>query len=172
MKKLKILFLALLIANLFWGCEKDDICEDGTPTTPRMIIEFYDNNNPTIKLNVVNLAVVDESLTPADTLEFNGVSQIEIPLKTTDIITKYSFILNLDDPIPSLENKDKLEINYSRNDVFISRACGFKTVFTLNNPNGIVQETNIVDSNKWMKQITIQQHNILNEDEVHVKIFF
>ena len=51
MKKLIITSIALVIAFSFWNCEKDDICEDGTPTTPRMIIEFYDNLNPTAKKN-------------------------------------------------------------------------------------------------------------------------
>ena len=168
MKKLKILFLALVIANLFWGCEKDDICEDGTPTTPRLIIEFYKNSNPTIKENVTDLAVVNESLTPADTLDFDGVSKVEIPLKTTEDITKYSFILDSNNPILSLRNSDKFEITYTRKDLFISRACGYKTVFTITNTN-----TNMVlpDANNWVKQVEIKQHNILNEDEIHVKIF-
>lgn len=167
MKKLKILFSAVLITGLFWGCEKDDICESGTPTTPSMVIEFYDNNNPTVLSNVTDLAVIAEGSTVA--MPFTGVSKIKIPLKTTDDIAKYTFILDSKNPDELLQKKDTLTLNYTRKDIFISRACGFKTTFTLNNPDGIVQDP---DGDEWIKEIVIQQHNILNEDIVHVKIFF
>jgi len=48
MKKYIITSLALLLAVSFWNCEKDDICAETTPTTPKLVIEFYDNANPTV----------------------------------------------------------------------------------------------------------------------------
>ena len=168
MRKLKIIIIAIFIANLFLGCEKDDICEAGTPTTPRMIVEFYDNLNPTVKKTVTNLGIVADGMTTG--LLFNGVSKIEVPLQTTADITKYSFIYDSQNIDLSIRNEDKITINYTRNDAFISRACGYKTVFTLlDNPNGIVKT---IDTNNWIKEIVIQKYKILNEDEVHVKIFF
>ncbi|MEO8515096.1 MAG: DUF6452 family protein [Flavobacterium sp.] len=168
MKKFLIVTILLTTALLLWNCEKDDICEAGTPTTPRMIVEFYDNNNSTLPKAVTNLGIIAEGQTTG--LLFDGVTKIQVPLKTTDDISKFSFILDAKNVDLSLRNEDKLEINYTRNDAFISRACGYKTLFTLNNPNGITE--NPLDSDKWIKEIVIQQHNILNEDEVHVKIFF
>lgn len=168
MKKLLIVTMFFTTAFLLWNCEKDDICQADTPTTPRMIIQFYDNNNSTLPKAVTNLGVIAEGQTTG--LLFNGVSKIQIPLKTTEDISKFTFTFDVTNPNAALQNPDKLEINYTRKDVFISRACGYKTVYTLNEPNGIKQDN--TDSNKWIKQITIQQHNILNEDEVHVKIFF
>ncbi|WP_310555387.1 DUF6452 family protein [Flavobacterium sp.] len=167
MKKWKIFFILILIATFIWSCEKDDICEAGTPTTPKMIVEFYDNFNPNSKKTVTDLTIVAENST--DSLRFNGVSKIEIPLKTFADNTKYKFIINDGNPIPSLINDDFITLNYTRKDLFISRACGFKTVFELTNPNGIVLTT---DSNNWIKGIDIQQYNILNENEVHAKLFF
>jgi hypothetical protein len=167
MKKLKIICIAVLIANAFWGCEKDDLCDETTPTTPKMIVEFYDDNNPSEKKLVNNLGIIAEGET--DGLLFNNVSQIQVPLKTVADIAKYSFILDSQNPDASLQDEDKIEINYTRKDVYISRACGFKTLFTLKNPNGMVL-TSVSDN--WIQQILIQKHNILNEDEVHVKIFF
>jgi hypothetical protein len=41
MKKIVFITLSLLLAVSFWNCEKDDICAEGTPVTPRVIIEFY-----------------------------------------------------------------------------------------------------------------------------------
>ena len=168
MKKLKILFLTLVIANLFFGCEKDDICEDGTPTTPRMIVEFYDNLNPTAKKTVTNLGIVADGMSTG--ILYNGVSKIEVPLQTTTDITKYSFIYDSQNVDVLLRNEDKITINYTRSDVFISRACGYKAIFSLlDNPNGIVKT---IDTDNWIKEIVIQKYKILNEDEVHVKIFF
>lgn len=169
MKKLKIIFIALFIANFFWSCEKDDLCDENTPTTPRMIIEFYDDNNPSQTKNVVNLGIIAEGETEG--ILFNGVSKIQVPLKTTAEITKYSFVLDSQNPVVALQNEDKIEINYTHKDEYISRACGFKTLFTLKNPNGIIEAPD-PDPAAWIQQILIQKHNILNEDEVHVKIFF
>ena len=168
MKKLIIASIALVIAFSFWNCEKDDICEDGTPTTPRMIVEFYDNLNPTVKKTVTNLGIVADGMTTG--ILYNGVSKIEVPLQTTTDITKYSFIYDSQNVNISLRNEDKIVINYTRNDVFISRACGYKTVFSLlDNPNGIIKT---IDTDNWIKEIVIQKYKILNEDEIHVKIFF
>ncbi|SNA87428.1 DUF6452 family protein [Flavobacterium psychrophilum] len=168
MKKLKIIAIAVFIANLFLGCEKDDICEAGTPTTPRMIVEFYDNLNPTAKKMVTNLGIIAEGMTTG--ILKNNVSKIEVPLKTTADITKYSFIYDSKNTNASLQNTDEITLNYTRTDLFISRACGYKTVFSLlDNPNGIVKT---IDTNNWIKEIVIQKYKILNEDEVHVKIFF
>jgi hypothetical protein len=168
MKKLKIIAIAIFIANLFLGCEKDDICEAGTPTTPRMIVEFYDNLNPATKKTVTNLGIVADGMTTG--ILYNGVSKIEVPLQTTADITKYSFIYDSQNVDLLLRNEDKITINYTRTDVFISRACGYKTVFSLlDNPNGIIKT---IDTDNWIKEIVIQKYKILNEDEVHVKIFF
>jgi hypothetical protein len=167
MKKLIIVSILLITAFTLWNCEKDDICEAATPTTPRMIVEFYDNNNSTLPKSVTNLGVIADSQTTG--LLFNDVSKIQVPLKTIDDISKFSFIFDATNTNVTLQNEDKLVINYTRKDTYISRACGYKTLFTLNNPNGIVLTP---DTNNWIKQITIQQYNIVNENEVHVKIFF
>ena len=163
----KIIAALLLIAFFFAACEKDDICETGTPTTPKLIIEFYDNNNVTIKKIVPNLVVSSDS--QIEVLKFNGVSKIEIPLKTNAVITDYNFSLVTNNTVPTLINEDKVTFNYTTKESFISRACGFKTVFTLNENNGYVTAT---DANNWIKNSIVEKRNVLNENETHVKIFF
>jgi Family of unknown function (DUF6452) len=167
MKKYFVLLWMLVLANFFFGCEKDDICEAGTPTTSRMIVEFYDNLNPNTKKSITNLGIVASGLSTG--ILFNGVSKIEVPLKTDIDNVTYSFILDSQNTDVLLRNEDKITINYTRNDVYISRACGFKTVFVLNKTNAIPI---ITDSNNWIKEIQVAKNNILNEDEIHVKIFF
>ena len=47
-----------MIATLTtYNCESDDICPESTLTTPRMIITFYDVNNPEERKNVESLGV-------------------------------------------------------------------------------------------------------------------
>ncbi|MCL9808806.1 DUF6452 family protein [Flavobacterium luminosum] len=176
----KILFVIVFVFSIvsLWNCEKDDICEEGTPTTPQLVIEFYDNNNPTALKSVSNLKVIadgepngivfDASATDNTKYHFNG-SKLKIPLKTIQDFTNYSFTLNDGNAITSLINEDKIAINYTRNDIYISRACGFKTVFTLNDSNGVVLNA---DANNWIKEIAVQTNAITTENEVHVKIFF
>ena len=55
---MKQLFLLLLLSVFFSSCEKDDICDTNTPTTPKIVIEFYDVANPTTLKNVTNLGVI------------------------------------------------------------------------------------------------------------------
>jgi hypothetical protein len=168
MKKILFGLFTLLFALSIWNCEKDDICEDGTPTTPKLIIEFYDNDNPTNTKNVTDLKVTAEGMTSS--LEYNAVSKIELPLKTDADLVKYNLVFNSKNADIALQNEDKITINYTRKDIYISRACGFKTLYNLNaNPNGMALTT---DSNNWIKEIKIQKFTIENENETHVKIFF
>ncbi|GEC77150.1 hypothetical protein FAQ01_00200 [Flavobacterium aquatile] len=170
LKIMKKIFLLLFIGFAFSGCEKDDICDPNTPTTPRLIIEFYDDANPTVLKNVVNLKANAEGET--DTLNvFNGVSKIALPLKTgtTDLVTKYSFVLNSGG---TTENKDFFEINYTGKNVYVSRACGYKNVFTLRDTNPIIDSDNTIPDGKWIKGINIETNAIENENETHVKIYF
>ena len=161
------LFLFILLLVSFSSCEKDDICAKGTPVTPRIIIEFYDAVQPTIVKNVIQLGVIEPNLTSG--LAFTGVSKIQVPLKTNQNSTILRFIQNGGDTNASNDNIDILTFNYQRVDEYVSRACGFKTLFYLNETNPI---TLTADSNNWIQNIQVQQTNIENENEVHVKIYF
>ena len=161
------LFLFILLLVSFSSCEKDDICAKGTPVTPRIIIEFYDAAQPTVVKNVIQLGVIEPNLTSG--LAFTGVSKIQVPLKTNQNSTILRFIQNGSDTNASNDNIDILTFNYQRVDEYVSRACGFKTLFYLNETNPI---TLTADSNNWIQNIQVQQLNIENENEVHVKIYF
>lgn len=167
MKKIVFITLSLLLALSFWNCEKDDICAEGTPVTPRLIIEFYDAANPTVLKNVTNLGVIEPTFTEG--IPFNGVSKIQIPLRTTADITTLNFIQNGSDDDASNDNIDAITFNYERVEEYVSRACGFKTLFYLNETNPIELTA---DGNNWIQNIEVLQPNIETENEVHVKIYF
>ena len=49
MNKYLILFLIILT---IYNCESDDICPESTLTTPRLIVTFYDEENPEERKNI------------------------------------------------------------------------------------------------------------------------
>lgn len=167
MKKIVFTTLSLLLAFSFWNCEKDDICAEGTPVTPRLIIEFYDAANPTVLKNVMNLAVAEPTLVNINS--YNGISKIKVPIRTNADVTTLNFIQNGSDTDTSNDNIDVITFNYERVNVYISRACGFKTLFYLNETNPIALTA---DGNNWIQNIEVNQPNIENENEIHVKIYF
>jgi hypothetical protein len=164
---MKQLFLLLLLSVFFSGCEKDDICDANTPTTPKVVIEFYDAANPTTIKNVTNLGIIAPGFTNG--FGFTTTSKIKVPLKTFQDTSILHFIQNGSiDPITD-DNLDEITFNYSRKTVFVSRACGYKTLFTLNTTNPI---TVTPDSNNWIQNVIVSQPIIENEDETHIKIYF
>lgn len=163
------------LALCFSGCEKDDICDANTQTTPRLVIEFYDFLNPSVLKNVTNLKVIGAGMT--DGIVFNGqqttnTNRISIPLKTAETSTSFSFTLNSGNPNPALINTDIINFNYTTQEFFVSRACGYKTLFTLNPTNPYNHTDATTADQKWIQFISVEQSNIENENEAHIKIFF
>ncbi len=179
MKKiLSLLFVVIVTSS---SCEKDDICDANTPTTPRLVIDFYNSSDASVKKNVTNLKVIGEGMT--DGIIFNegatGEAQylangntVSIPLKTDANSATFDFILNSGNSNPTLIDTDKVTFNYTREDVFVSRACGFKTLFTFVPNNPIIHVAVPVTKNKWMQFIIIEKSNIDNENETHIKVYF
>lgn len=146
----------------FWNCEKDDICADGTITTPKLVIEFYDATVTDSVVSIPSIAYFETSVN--DTLRENEISQLLLPLKTNDDNVSFEMIFNGNDDDDTNDISDIISVNYTREDIYISRACGYKTNFTL---------TDIVlNSNNWITTDTIVQPSITNEDEVHLKIYY
>ncbi|MBC7440657.1 MAG: hypothetical protein H7250_11825 [Flavobacterium sp.] len=179
MKKILLIFI---IAMLTFSCEKDDICDASTPTTPRLIIKFYDIQNPATVRSVLNLKItslvngVEKAIifdkTNTDILNDTIVA---LPLKINENLTKYKFIFNSKAENPSLISEDNLTFNYARKDEFVSRACGFKTLFEMNagNQNSVILNENPgITSGNWIKDLQITQAKIYTENETHIKIFF
>jgi hypothetical protein len=167
MKKHVILVLITLFAFSFWNCEKDDICAETTPTTPRVVIEFYDASDPTELKTVTDLGVIASGF--SEGFSFDDVSVITVPLKTTEDTTTLQFIENGSDDDTNNDNIDEITFNYTRQEIYVSRACGYKTNFTLDATTGAVL---ITDSDNWIQSIIIEQTTIANEDETHIKIYF
>lgn len=162
----KIFILIVLFSFAFAGCEKDDICPEDAPTTPQVVIQFFDNASTASKA-VTKLKILEFGTT--NVLGVFNEALIKLPLKTDADVVKYSLILNSDNPL--FINTDYLEFNYSTNTVYISRACGYKSLFELINNSPILTD-NIVPVDYWIKNITVVTNKILDENETHIKIYF
>ena len=148
--------LLLLSVLFFWSCERDDICAEGSPTTPRLLIDFFDVADVDMPKTVSRFSVYAELLitnagviTLPETEEevqnsaliFNSNSNtIALPLLIDDgdtdtetTIVRYYFERNtnlrLDDNAATDSDIDILQITYKPEDIYVSRACGFKSIF-------------------------------------------
>lgn len=171
----KIILLVLAIAFTFSGCEKDDICDADTITTPRLVISFYDINNSSVLKSVTDLTIIGEGMTEGITYNSSTLindSTVSIPLKTDADVTSFRFILNYGNANTALVNEDNLLFNYSRENVFVSRACGFKTEYTLDPITPYVHTDAAVADEKWIQYIAVKNSSIDNENETHLEIYF
>jgi Family of unknown function (DUF6452) len=168
---MKKIVLILLFAFSFSACEKDDICDTKTTeTTPKLVVEFYDIINPTILKTVTNLTLDTENV--KDSIKLTSGNRILVPLNINTNSVTYKFIQNGGTKTTSDDNTDIITINYTTKNTFVSRACGYKTTFVLNEVNGIMLTDATPNDNLWMRETVIKTTKIENENEIHVKILF
>tara|TARA_B100001029_G_C14787889_1_gene300190 strand:- start:103 stop:546 length:444 start_codon:yes stop_codon:yes gene_type:complete len=144
------------------ACEKDDICIESEIGTPRIILSFYDKTNKTLKKPVENLLI--KGIEREDTLDIFSGDSIAIPLRNNSNFSKYEFILNSGS---ENSNNDTIQFEYSRYDLYINRACGFKSNYILNDPPAKLFN---IDS-PWIEQILKLKDTILNENNAHLAIY-
>lgn len=179
MKHFKFIILPILSLLFIFSCERDDICTGETPTTPRLIIDFIDNTDLTTLKAVTDLRIEDTEDNSNVVPEYNGgdSNQVILPLKTTTNSTQYTFYKDYavndngtpddtsDDEIDG--NPDVITILYTRKDVYVSRACGYKTIFEN------VEITIEDDGDIWIleDEAIITNQTIENETASHWKFF-
>jgi len=177
MKKLigSVLLLVLICCYLS-SCEKDDLCPESTPTTPSIILRFYDANNTISRKGVTNLQVFIEG---RDTVSLGTTDSIALPLRTDAVSTRWGLIYNRPSqsaPGGVIPDTDFIEFKYTTREEYVSRACGYKIMFTLDdssnsNPNPVLTDTP-GETHLWIDELTTENKNIENENKAHVKIYF
>ena len=158
--KLKTSLFAIIFIMI--SCEKDDICIESEIGTPRIILSFYDKTNKTLKKPVENLLI--KGVEREDTLDIFSGDSIAIPLRNNSNFSKYEFILNSGG---ENSNNDTIQFEYSRYDLYINRAWGFKSNYILNDPPAKLFN---IDS-PWIEQILKLKDTILNENNAHLAIY-
>lgn len=161
----KILGVIGAVAMLLVSCERDDICAESTPTTPLLIIRFYDAENPSEFKAASDLIVAEVGASVG--LLFTGDS-ISIPLRTEVDITTYRFTINsnaaVDDEDPI--NADLIGFDYQRTEEYVSKACGFRTLYS---QLGTAREG--LDDGSWIQDLIIDNTNVNDATAAHIRIF-
>lgn len=170
MKIFKGIGLLFGLLFLILSCQKDDICAETTPTTPMLIVRFYDFDNPSELKPVVGLNIIAKSSSDSLYVGERTTDSIAIPLKTFQNTTTYSFIKFLGEEttggrVPP--NADVLKFSYVPTEEFISKACGFKTEY-LDFQALSVKESG---TGNWIKDVVIEQTVINNETRAHLTIY-
>ena len=138
------------------SCEKDDICIEGSESTNRVTIGFIDNEtkSPTgINLNIIKGVNNDSILNE----EFSG-SELKLPLMVNSNETKYILEQN--------KVRDTLIIFHKTEHLYLNRSCGFKSNFL------IKPETKIIKDSGWIREISIAQDSIFNEENTNIFIYY
>ena len=175
-----ILTLVVLVSIVSLSCERDDICAETTQTTPHLIIRFYDINE-TEELKDVRLLTVsgiDENDNLLSEIVSNSTTDsIVVPLnfqeENTPTISRFALKKDTDldsdandpDNTLTMSNTDIIEVTYTPQFIYVSRACGYKSVFEL---AGITRE---VDDNLWIINQTIINSTVENENAAHINIY-
>ncbi|MFZ3272798.1 MAG: DUF6452 family protein [Lutibacter sp.] len=147
----KHLILLFILCFTLINCEKDDICIE--TTTPKLIIVFYNDTIPATKKVVTSLTVSADTL--GNLYENKSLDSIAIPLDLTKNSTFYKF--------KSGAIIDSINFTYERKDVFVSRSCGYKTIFE----NFKIESR----TGNWIKNDTLKNSTIENETAAHLTIF-
>ena len=149
---LKILLTLLLLIS----CEKDDICIEGSENTKRITIGFVNNKSRVqtgINLQYIkglnNDSIISES--------FSG-NYLKLPLKVNSDETEYILEHN--------KIKDTLIIFHQTDHLYLNRSCGFKSNFL------IKSDTEIIKESGWIREVSIEQDSIFNEENTNIFIYY
>lgn len=169
MKINKNYIILFSLLTIFLSCEKDNICIEDI--TPYLIIRFYDNDSPQFTKEVINIKVELDGIEgnyEDETTITQLTDSIAIPIQVTQDLTRFKLTVSkFDEDEILVENEDDFEIYYDRENIYVSRSCGYKTVYQ--DVSFILEE----DNDNWIKEIETTESplNIIDENSAHVKIY-
>ena len=137
------------------GCEKDDICIEGSENTNRITIGFidYENKNEIgISLNSIKGVGLDSIIEG-----FSG-NNLKLPLMVNSNRTQYIFEHN--------ETLDTVNIHHKTIHKYLNRSCGFISNFI------IKSDTEISKNHGWIREVSILNDSIFNEEKTNIFIHY
>ena len=177
---IKKISLAVFLLLTVCTCERDDICPEDVPTTPRLVVEFFDLSIQENIKDVTNLLV--QGVGNDETLSGLGgsstVNIVQLPLKTDENSTQFRFVKDYaidDNGTPNdtsddfaTGNEDIITINYITENVYVSRACGYKTIY-----KAVNIQFDADDMDRWiaLAQPLNDNQSIEDETTTHFKFF-
>lgn len=171
--KFRFFLSGLMISVLgFAACEKDDLCSEDTPTTPLIYIKFYnvdDQNQPNSQGFVMAQAIGFQ-----DSIMRSG-NELKLPLQLN--ANETSWILKLetrDEQNNEIIAYDTLTFKYQPLTEYVNKACGYKTMFVLDEKNTmpIINGNENTKQGHWIRTYELVTSYIDNDYEEHIKIFY
>lgn len=155
MKRITITFL-ILFTIIISSCEKDDFCTQN-PVTPSLVLKFMDYTDVTELKRPDSLYVWANG---KDSLYKNvKVDSVFLPLNTSDTKTVYYLA-------SGKSSTYTITVSYDPKDVFVSRSCGFRTIFN----NVSIHENNLTTN--WVDSISTKEiSTINNQTNAHFIIY-
>ena len=149
----------ILILFFLVACEPDDICLESNADTPNLILKFVDSFTGETK-SVDNLRI--KGINNNEDFFLGTVDSISIPLNNYEDNSSFSFTKRFN---TNQQNEDLIYFNYKRNNVYISRSCGYKMEYEIDN---IIIEN---DNSNWIEDSIIEIIDVNDEISHHVKIY-
>ena len=146
----------LVLTIIFLSCEKDDICIEGSENTNRITIGFIDNESK--NLTGINLSFIKGINNDSILSESFSGSELKLPLMVNSNETKYILEQN--------KVRDTLIIYHQTSHLYLNRSCGFKSNFL------IKSDTEILKESGWIREISIVQDSIFNEEKTNIHIYY
>ena len=159
------LFIFTLLMPLLFSCEKDDVCID--PLTPRMNIGFYRDD----KVMVVD-SIYAFWGSGKDTI-FQG-KKVDKALVSLNFLED-STTLVLHAYINRVKTVDNLTISYKKQRKFVSKACGFKFIYSRSTAVSTkvgIKRIQWVRKEKNEKITKLKTRNIVFEADQHIRVYY
>ena len=138
----------------FLSCEKDDVCL--SPMTPKLVFRLYDNVQIDDLKEAEHLYII--ALPDNDTVYKDvQTDSIAISLDVNQDAAKYIFVKD--------NNNDTVLCTYQRKNIFVSKACGYKTNFYQ------LDVEKVVDADNWILNLNVENQEVTNDTLAHVKIY-
>lgn len=144
------------------SCEKDDFCTQN-PITPNLILRFHDKDDTTKKKSVERFSIIAVGKT--DSLFVNSTTDsIAIPLNGLNTQTVYTLKMNDVDNIKVNNKIATLTINYTTEEEYISRSCGYRFIY---------KNVTLTSSNpSWISSLSSQNVPVINNQiKAHAQVF-
>lgn len=156
----------------FHSCERDDICAAATPTTPHLIIRFYDINareetktgrHMSIRAKESSNYIIHDQTTDSILLPL----KVEVldQINTTQFVLTKDVDYDTDEKPETTSNTDTLTVNFTPELIYVSRACGYKSIFNNLTANRVEDDLN------WIVDVEMIKDTINNEDAAHINIY-
>lgn len=164
MKKVWLLAFGCVLLS---ACEKDDICAGNEFVTPNVVIELYDRLESETPKRAVKIAAIANGFN--DTLFFTNSTKIELPLQINTNETSWKLRLyELTPTNDTIHKADELRFNYTPEALYVSKACGYKTIFhdfsTVRVPN--------TTGNSWIQSIYRATNELTTNEHAHIHLYY